>query len=220
MAKVVFTAIVAELSGRLSGSVFQRSVGGYQLHSLGIPINHRTLGQQQNRSTLEFLASHWQTLSEAQKLTYTGATNQERFTNYIAYNWDYAWLTGNLLTTQTAPTPATMPTPDTAWYAAKSGTNLIIGGYFVSEIVYAAARQWYIVVSNPVPVGAPASAVTRQFIGVTSLEGEAEQILLDQSVNFLNFTGNYASGSKVNVELFINKGTVRGSTGVLNLTIS
>lgn len=220
MAKVVFTAIVAELSGRLSGSVFQKSVGGYQLHSLGIPINRRTLAQQQNRITLEFLASHWQTLSDVQKLSFTGTTNQERFTSYIAFNFEYAWLTGSLLTTEVTPTPATMPEPSDEWYAAKSGANLVIGGFYVAEISYANAREWYIVVSNPVPVGQPASSVTRQFIGITSLDGDSEQIALNQSVNFLNFTGNYASGSKVNVELVINKGTVRGTTGVLNLTVA
>ena len=220
MAKVVFTAIVAELSGRLAGSVFQRSVGGYQLHSLGIPINRRTTGQQLNRMTLEFLASNWQTLTNTQQMSFPGSTNQERFTSYIAYNWDYAWLTNQVLKTATTPTPATMPEPDTEWYAARSGANLVIGAYYVEETTYANARQWFIRISEPAAVGRPASSATRQFVGITSLEGEGEEIALNQSINFQGFTGLYPSGSNINVEIVIDKGTVRGTTGVLNLTVA
>lgn len=219
MAKVVFTAIVSEISGRLAGSVFQRSVGGYQLHTIGIPINRRTLPQQLNRVTLEFLSSNWQTLTEAQKLSYPGSTNQERFTSYIAYNFDYAWLSGSLIAEHTTPTPATMPEPSEEWYASKSGANLVIGAYYVAEITFANARQWYMRVSDPVPVGVPASSNFRQFIGVNELSGEGEQIALNQTFDFLNFTGSYAVGSAVDVEIVINKGTVRGTTGVMHFTV-
>lgn len=91
MAKVLFTAIVAEISGRLAGSVFQKSVGGYQLHSLRVPINRRVWRQQKNRVTMEFLASNWRTLTPEQQAEYTGSTNRERFSNYISNQWQWAW---------------------------------------------------------------------------------------------------------------------------------
>ena len=123
MAKVMFTAIVAEITGRLAGSVFQKSVGGYQLHTVGLPINRRTGAQQLNRVTFEFLASHWQTLTDEQKLSYPGATNQQRFTSYISYNFRYAWQSGALVPEKVTKTAADMPN----WYV---GFSSVSGGTF------------------------------------------------------------------------------------------
>ena len=163
MAKVVFTAIVAELSGRLAGSVFQRSVGGYQLHTIGIPINRRTGAQQLNRVTLEFLASHWQTLSDAEKLSYPGGSNQERFTNYISQNFRYAWQSGTLVPESTEKMPADMP----SWYVAfsdVSGADFSFGAGDETEGTYSIepvdSTLWF---RNFTPPGSPNNGVWRAY---------------------------------------------------------
>jgi hypothetical protein len=74
MAKVVFTAVVADIKGKLAGSVFQRSFGGAQLRTKVSPGNPQSIPQQQLRVNMASLSTLWGELSNAQRTTwYNGA---------------------------------------------------------------------------------------------------------------------------------------------------
>lgn len=63
MAKVIYTAAVASLSGKLAGSTFQRSIGGAQLRTGTSPRNPNTSQQQFIRVNMHSLAASWRALS-------------------------------------------------------------------------------------------------------------------------------------------------------------
>lgn len=63
MAKVVLSALLDELTGKVAGSVFQNTVGGLQLRTKVNPRNPRSLYQQMRRSDWSFAALSWLTLN-------------------------------------------------------------------------------------------------------------------------------------------------------------
>jgi hypothetical protein len=70
MAKVTFTAAVSNISGRLAGSVFQRSNGGPQLRTKVSPRNQQSTSQSALRANLGSLSTSWGALTPAQRLTW------------------------------------------------------------------------------------------------------------------------------------------------------
>lgn len=70
MARVSFTAMVAEITGKLAGSVFQYSYGGYQVHTKGKPRNPQTQYQQLRRGDFGFLSASWRSLSSVDRQTF------------------------------------------------------------------------------------------------------------------------------------------------------
>lgn len=73
MAKVVFTAVVASLSGKLAGSTFQRSTGGAQLRTGTAPRNPSSPSQQFIRVNMQALATFWRSLPAADRYTWQAA---------------------------------------------------------------------------------------------------------------------------------------------------
>lgn len=212
MAKVEFTAIVSQITGRLSGSVFQRSVGGNQLRSIGWGVNRRTLLQQSNRITMEFLASNWQLLSPGQQATWAGATGQQRFTNFVQQNFEYAWLSGNKFLIPTTPAPATMPVPEDGWFFAQTATDAFLNVGMMAPAIFAQAYQWYVELSIPTKSTTVASSVNRRYKGLIQLDSDIGQISLNMNVNTLGFNRRYTDGTKVNLRIVINTGATRGVT--------
>jgi len=70
MARISFTAIVDEIIGKLGGSVFQYSQGGYQVHVIGKPRNPQTKYQQLRRGDFGFLSASWRGLTISQRQTF------------------------------------------------------------------------------------------------------------------------------------------------------
>jgi hypothetical protein len=63
MAKVELSALLDSLTGKLGGSVFQKTVGGLQVRTRVSPRNPRSAFQQLRRSDWSFAALSWLTLS-------------------------------------------------------------------------------------------------------------------------------------------------------------
>lgn len=77
MARVSFTSQVAELLGALSGSVFQYSYGGYQVHTRVVPGNPQTNWQQLRRGWFGYISALWRTLTAPEKDTWVAAAGTE-----------------------------------------------------------------------------------------------------------------------------------------------
>lgn len=102
MAKVSLSSLLDSLTGKLSGSVFQNSVGGLQLRSRVSPRNPRSQRQQNNRGNWSQTASGWNALSPSQILSWNSgapvgvpgksffqAVNQQLFTANAAPLLEY-----------------------------------------------------------------------------------------------------------------------------------
>jgi hypothetical protein len=67
MAKVILSALLTSLTGKLAGSVFQQSLGGLQIRSRVSPRNPYTGNQSFNRAAFAFNASTWPSLTDVQR---------------------------------------------------------------------------------------------------------------------------------------------------------
>lgn len=88
MARIQFYSEVEEILGRLAGSVFQDSYGGYQVRGLNTPRNPQTQLQQLRRGNFRFLAAGWRNLTTIEKQTWIDAagTVPEALRLYIGNN--------------------------------------------------------------------------------------------------------------------------------------
>ena len=73
MAKVKFSALISEMRNKLNGSVFSRNRGGAYLRNKVTPLNPQTSAQVAARSLLTFFSQSWRSLTEAQRLAWSGA---------------------------------------------------------------------------------------------------------------------------------------------------
>ena len=70
MARISFSALVEEIVGKLAGSVFQDSYGGFQIRTRVTPRNPQTTYQQLRRGEFGFLSATWRTLTSIERQTF------------------------------------------------------------------------------------------------------------------------------------------------------
>ena len=70
MARVIFSALVESITGKLAGSVFQDSYQGYQIRTRVSPKNPQTDYQQLRRGEFAFLSQGWRYLSSTERQTW------------------------------------------------------------------------------------------------------------------------------------------------------
>lgn len=76
MAKVKFTAVVADMRNKLNGSVFSRNRGGAYVRTKVTPLNPQTAAQVSARSLLTTLAQNFRALTQQQITSWNNATEQ------------------------------------------------------------------------------------------------------------------------------------------------
>lgn len=74
MAKVLFTALMADMRGKMNGSVLARNKGGNYMRTKVTPLNPRSPGQVIARQRLGSLSSMWRGLTPEQRNGWTAAT--------------------------------------------------------------------------------------------------------------------------------------------------
>lgn len=116
MAKVKFTAIVADMRNKLNGSVFARNRGGAYVRTKVTPLNPQTAAQVGARSLLTSLAQDFRSLTQEQITAWNNATSQWQTTDifgdsvsptglalYVRLNANIQNAGGTLLTTPPSP---------------------------------------------------------------------------------------------------------------------
>lgn len=73
MAKILFTAVVADMRNKLNGTVFSKNRYGAYTRTKVTPVNPQTDYQQNNRARLGSLSSSWRGLTEAQRQSFIDA---------------------------------------------------------------------------------------------------------------------------------------------------
>lgn len=116
MAKILTTAIVADIRNKLNGSVFSKNRYGSYVRTKVTPVNPQTSEQQAVRNRLAILSAGWRGLTQAQRDSWINAAPSFPYTDIfgnvkiLSGNALYVALNTNLLNTgnlviQTAPTP-------------------------------------------------------------------------------------------------------------------
>jgi hypothetical protein len=111
MAKVEFTGIVANITGKLSGSVFQQSFGGPQLHVKRTPINRQSYLQQTERVQFAELTASWRNLTSLERASWAAAapTAAQGFNLFVETNTLIIRSGSDQVNSYTAPvTPITL----------------------------------------------------------------------------------------------------------------
>lgn len=120
MARVLYTAVVADMRNKLNGNVFSKNRAGAYVRTKVTPVNRRTTAQQNVRSNFAQGAQGWRQLTEAQRTGWNAfgsaqVAGTDVFGNpskISGFNW-YVRLTKNLLLSgNTAnPEPPIVETP-------------------------------------------------------------------------------------------------------------
>jgi hypothetical protein len=148
MARISFTAEIAELVGKLAGSVFQYSYGGFQVHTRVVPQNPQTERQQLRRGWLGWIAANWRFLTPTEQGTFITAagTIPEAFRLYVGSNINNYLIDEPTITTYvSSPTPGSMPiaidalTPGTFDIIASSATVIVPAG--MKLLIFATAEK-------------------------------------------------------------------------------
>ena len=119
MAKVKFTAVVADMRNKLNGSVFARNRGGAYVRTKVTPLNPQSVRQVAARNLLTSLAQGFRSLSQAQITAWNEAVTQWQTTDifgdlvsptglalYVRLNSNISNGGGTLITTPPAPVGA------------------------------------------------------------------------------------------------------------------
>jgi hypothetical protein len=119
MAKVKFTAIVADMRNKLNGSVFARNRGGAYVRTKVTPLNPQSVRQVAARNLLTSLAQGFRALTQEQITAWNEATSQWQTTDifsdlvsptglalYVRLNANISNGGGTIITTPPAPTGA------------------------------------------------------------------------------------------------------------------
>ena len=75
MAKIKLQGILADIRGKLNGSVFSKNRGGAYMRTKVTPINPQTIAQGLVRATLTNLSQAWRGLTEAQRSAWNSAVS-------------------------------------------------------------------------------------------------------------------------------------------------
>src|SRR5437867_2761155 len=76
MAKLLFTAVVADMRNKLNGTVFSKNRYGAYARTKVTPVNPQSTAQQNQRNTLSTNSAAWRGLTEAQRQSWIdGAIN-------------------------------------------------------------------------------------------------------------------------------------------------
>jgi hypothetical protein len=81
MAKVLFTAVVADMRNKLNGTVFSKNRYGGYTRTKVTPVNPQTTSQQNARNRLSTASQAWRGLSEAERQSWIDAAPNFPFTD-------------------------------------------------------------------------------------------------------------------------------------------
>lgn len=81
MAKIKYSALVSEMSGKLNGSVMAKNRSGNYVRTKITPVNPQTVFQTAVRNRLAGNSALWRGLTEDQRLAWNGAVNDWTSTN-------------------------------------------------------------------------------------------------------------------------------------------
>jgi len=81
MAKILFTAFMADARGKLAGTVFSKNRGGSYVRTKVTPTNPKTNAQNLVRSILTALSQAWRSLTAAQRTAWNAAVGSFPRTN-------------------------------------------------------------------------------------------------------------------------------------------
>lgn len=219
MAKLLFTAIVADMRNKLNGTVFSKNRYGAYARTKVTPVNPQSPRQQAVRNRLSTNSQAWRGLTEAQRQSWiTGAQNfptTDIFGNpkTLSGNALYVQLNNNLQLAglpaiATAPLPVAMPVLTLPTLTAVSATGVITLAFTPTPT----PTNFRLVVSATPNVGAGISFV-KNLYRVIFVAGAAFTTPATLTTQFAAVHGAPVLGSKIFIKAYF-VSTLSGQAGI------
>lgn len=136
MAKILFTAVVADMRNKLNGTVFSKNRYGAYARTKVTPVNPQTVAQQNNRNQLATFSAAWRGITQSQREGWISAAANFPTTDIfgnakiLSGNALFVGLNKNLDTVgvaqiDDAPTPVALPAITALSLAAAEGAGTV-----------------------------------------------------------------------------------------------
>lgn len=207
MAKILTTAIVADIRNKLNGSVFSKNRYGGYVRTKVTPVNPQTIFQQLSRSLLSTNSQAWRGLTESQREAWIAAAANFPFTDiygntkilsgsalYVKFNTNLLRASGTPISDP--PSPVALPVTLAGALTAAAGTPALSLAFDTTPVPADFALQVY-ATPNITP---GRSFVKNQYRLVSTLAAAATSpanLLADYSDRF----GNPVAGQKIFVKI-------------------
>lgn len=207
MAKVLFTAIVADIRGKLNGTVFSKNRGGAYTRTKVTPSNPRTTAQNTVRQRLATYAQGWRALSATAMAAWQSAVENYKKTDifgniknpsginlYVKINANLTEAGQAAITSPALPGAVTGPV--TLALTGAAGTPALSLAFTVTPVV--AGMTWIVYATPQVSPGV--TFVKNQFRKLTTIAAAAtspDNILTVYTAKF----GALVAGQKVFVQV-------------------
>lgn len=219
MAKILTTAIVADIRNKLNGSVFSKNRYGGYVRTKVTPVNPQTAFQQAARNILATNSQAWRGLSEADRQSWISATPSFPFTDIfgnskvLSGSALYAKLNGNLAQDgsaplSAAPSPVSIPGLSGLSISAAAGTGVVSISLDQSVV----PTDTVLIVDATPNLGPGISFVKNRFRRVTAAAATITTPVLITSEFAARF-GAPVAGQKIFVRVFLIS-TVSGQSGI------
>lgn len=112
MARVNYTAAIETIIGKLAGSVFQNSYGGFQIRTRVSPRNPQSTLQQLRRGEFGYITQLWRSLSSAERASWSPSNppGSSPFNFFVSANVNLSLINQNIAPAYiTSSAPASMP---------------------------------------------------------------------------------------------------------------
>ena len=221
MAKILTTAIVADIRNKLNGSVFSKNRYGAYVRTKVTPVNPQSTAQQNVRNRLATNSQAWRGLSEAERQGWIAATANFPFTDifgnvkFLSGNALYVSLNNNLTNTgfsaiATAPAPVAIPALVLTSLSAAAAVQALSLVFTPTPI----PADFAVIVESTPNIGAGISFVKNQFRQISVLDAAATSPA-DLLAAFQAVHGNAVAGQKI----FIRAKMVSTATGQAGIPV-
>lgn len=208
MAKVLFTAAVADIRGKLAGTVFSKNRAGAFIRTKVTPTNRRTPAQAAARSKFSALSAAWRNLTGPQRASWqaqaTNVAGTDVFGNaktisgqqlFVGTNSNFLQLGQAVVNTapaSKAPTYTGMPRAE----SALTGTTMSGLALIMSDVV-GADTKFLVAATEPLSPGIYNADGKYRSLGVVATPGVAMDIIIPYSTKF----GSTTAGQKIFIEM-------------------
>ena len=219
MAKVLFTAVVADMRNKLNGSVFSKNKGGAYVRTKVTPVNPQTDAQQNVRSVMATNSAAWRGLTQAQRDSWLAAAPSFPYrdifgdSKILSGSQLFVKLNGNLVNNgesplTTAPTPGELPASGAAILTATAGTQALSIGFSPDPV----PTGYSLIIDSTPNIGAGISFVKNRYRKI-SIVAAASTSPYDALADFTAVHGALVAGMKI----FIRVRLLNTATGQMSV---
>lgn len=219
MAKILTTAIVADIRNKLNGSVFSKNRYGGYVRTKVTPVNPQTPAQQAARNRLSSNSSAWRSLTQAQRQAWIDAAVSFPFTDIfgntkiLSGNALFVKLNNNLLAIG-APTISAPPTPVAVPDFAINSVDFSAGGPSVEAIVSIATMPaGFKMLARTTPQIPASQLFVKNKLRNLSVISTLTAGSVDLTTAFTSKFGSLVVGNRISIELYLINSTT-GQAGI------